>query len=101
TTALVDSLVFDGNTRLAPNNNISGVTVQQITFNATAGAFDLKGIGITLNSGIVQNSAQEERVSMTLTLGGSQTWDALGGALFVSDVDLGAATLTISGGQLV
>ena len=101
TTALVDSLVFEGNTRLNPNNNIAGLTVNQVTFGPTAGAFTLSGNGFTLNSGIVQNSPEEERMATPLTLGASQTWQAAAGALLLTVVDLGAATLTVAGDHVV
>lgn len=73
---------FGGSTRLTPNNDLSGITVNGINVGSTAGAFTLNGNGITLNpyrtatggfltpnSGSIANSSTSaEIVSMPVTL---------------------------------
>jgi autotransporter-associated beta strand protein len=53
-----DSLVFDGFTRLTPNNDfLAGTAFDGLRFAVTAGAFALGGNQITLHGDIVDNTA--------------------------------------------
>ena len=45
-------LTFAGSTRLTNNNDLSSITASSITFDASAGAFNLNGNGITLSGNI-------------------------------------------------
>src|SRR2546425_1087218 len=83
-----DLFVFAGSTRLAPQSATS-LTVGSITFNNTAGAFTLGGLGAyTINSaGVTNNSASLETISNAIVLGAAQSWSASSGALaFTSTV---------------
>jgi len=98
TSSLVDSLAFAGSTRLTPNNNVSGVTANSITFNGGAGAFTVGGNAVTVNDGITNNSSNAQTINNNLTLGGAQTWDAANGNLVIGgNATNGSATLTVRG----
>lgn len=73
-----DTVIFDGFTRLSPNNNITGLTLGSgsITFAAGAGSFSIGGLGLTLGtpsgSGytiITKVSTNDQTISAPLTLG--------------------------------
>ena len=61
-----DSLVFAGTTRLINNNDIPGLSVQDITFNATAGPFILNGNSIDLSGGMVNNISNNDTDLQTI-----------------------------------
>jgi autotransporter-associated beta strand protein len=75
----LDLLIFDGVTRLTPDNNFSaGTQFNGITFNAGAGAFTLGGNGIVLgtpltgvpSSGNITNSSSSlQTINLGVTLG--------------------------------
>jgi len=91
-------LQFDGVLQLFATNDITS-GVAGITFNAGAGAFTLSGNAVTLNGGIVNNSANLQTVSFAaITLGSTQTFNANTASLLVtSNVNLSANQLTIDG----
>jgi fructan beta-fructosidase len=63
-------LIFAGNTQLVNSNNLSGITVNSLTFNAAAGAFVLGGTPITLtgNIGFSGNPAAAETQTVDLDM---------------------------------
>src|SRR5438874_7364263 len=68
-----DDLTFDGFGRLANVNNLSGLTINGITFASTAGAFSLSGNQITLGGDITDNvSVLTEANSLPMILSGSR-----------------------------
>lgn len=67
------SLTFAGSTRLVNNNDLSGITVNSLTFGAVAGAFVLNGNDITLNGNIGFNGTPVAPVTQTVNL--NMTWN--------------------------
>jgi autotransporter-associated beta strand protein len=101
-----DSLVFDGNARLTPNNDLPSDTILGgITFNAMAGSFTLSGNSITLGGNITDNSTNPQTINLsirpdtfrtvTVATGGQLT---IGGVITGSNgiVKAGAGTLVLS-----
>jgi fibronectin-binding autotransporter adhesin len=97
-------LTFGGTTRLTPNNDQTGITVQGITFDATAGAFTIGGNAITLGTagvpspnatvggnaftnGITNSSTNAQIVNLPITLLQRNRHN------FTTDVGAGALTL--------
>lgn len=65
-----NNLIFAGSTRLNPINNISALTVNNITFNASAGAFSISGNTFSQlnNSYIVNYSANSQTIANDIVL---------------------------------
>jgi autotransporter-associated beta strand protein len=61
-------LTFAGSANLTNTNDLSGITVASITFDAAAGAFDLTGNDITLSGGIGFNGNPSTIVTQTVNL---------------------------------
>ncbi len=61
-------LTFAGKTQLTNNNNLTGVTANSITFDATAGAFVLGGNSITLSGNVGFNGNPAVPVTQTVNL---------------------------------
>lgn len=98
-----DSVVFTGSTRLTPLLNTS-YTVPGLTFNSGASSFTLGSSGgsvLTLNggSGLTNNSANAQTVSLPIVLGSAQTFAAAGAGLLTlnSNVNNGGNLLTVDG----
>ena len=62
------ALTFAGTNRLTPNNNLPGLTVNGITFDAAAGAFTLGGNGISLGGDIGFNGNPATPVNQSIYL---------------------------------
>ncbi|HEX7261539.1 MAG TPA: autotransporter-associated beta strand repeat-containing protein, partial [Luteolibacter sp.] len=107
-----DSLVFGANVtgQTTLNNDISGLSVTGITFNAVGAAYTLGGNAITLASGgITDNFVGTETFNLATTLGASQSVTTAASAILtmggaISDggnafglTKAGAGTLTLSG----
>jgi fibronectin-binding autotransporter adhesin len=103
-------LTFAGSTGLINNNDLSGITVSTLTFDAAAGAFTLNGNAITLNDDVVYNgnpaAPVTQTVNLSLTLSANQIVDtptngnlSLGGDITsLADLNkLDAGTLTLGG----
>jgi autotransporter-associated beta strand protein len=105
-------LTFAGDTQLMNSNDLSGITVSSITFDAAAGAFVLDGNGITLSGNIGFNGNPAAPVTQTINLdlgwSASETIDTPTngnltlGADITSSVDtslikLDSGTLTLGG----
>lgn len=105
------ALIFSGNTRLANNNDLSGITVSDLTFDAAAGAFQLNGNDITLSGNVGFNGNPSAPITQTINL--NQFWTAdktintpgngnlsLGGNIAAANNNLtktGNGTLTLGG----
>ena len=106
------ALTFAGATRLVNNNNLTGITVNSLTFEAAAGAFVLGGNGITLSGNIGFNGNPAAPVTQTVNF--NMVWRAgetidtptngtltLGGditsSLDTSMIKLDAGTLVLGG----
>jgi autotransporter-associated beta strand protein len=70
-------LVFAGSTRLSNSNNLSGITVNSLIFDAAAGAFVLGGNDITLAGNIGFSASPAAPVTQTINLNMSWTLAAL------------------------
>jgi autotransporter-associated beta strand protein len=82
-----DSLVFAGTARLTNNNNITGLTITNLTFNNTAGAFILGGNQITFTAGgITNNDADLQTINMALGLNATITIAANSGNIAIGGV---------------
>ena len=69
------ALTFAGTNRLSPNNELSGVTVNGLTFDAAAGAFKLGGNGISLGGNIGFNANPSTLVNQSIYLDMTLTGD--------------------------
>ena len=69
------ALTFAGTNRLTPDNNLSSVTVNGITFDAAAGAFTLGGNGISLGGNIGFNGNPAMLVNQSIYLDLALTGD--------------------------
>ncbi len=102
-----DTLVFDGTTRLTPNNNLPVDTILGgITFNNTAGAFTLSGNAITLSGNIADNATTTQTISLNMRPDAIRTVSivsggtlVIGGSITGSNgiIKAGAGTLVLSG----
>lgn len=82
-----DSLVFTGTTRLTNTNNITGLTIIDLTFNNTAGAFILGGNQITFTAGgITNNDTDLQTINMALGLNATITIAANSGNIAIGGV---------------
>ena len=103
-------LTFAGSTRLANDNDLTGITVTNITFDAAAGAFVLGGNGITLSGNLDFSGNPATPITQTVNLGMAWSTDetidtptngnlTLGGAITSGDnlFKFDAGTLTLGG----
>jgi autotransporter-associated beta strand protein len=113
TPAFPTGLTFAGSKRLTNTNNLNAITVNNITFDAAAGAFVLNGNDITLGGSVSFNGNPVNRTTQTVSLNMSCSVSAMdidtpangnllfGGAVTSSaDYSLdktGLGTLTLSG----
>jgi len=90
------SVTFAGSTRLAPVVN-SSVDVRRVTFDNTAGAFNVGGAVLTVRVGGITNfnPGVTEMISAAMNVAASQTWDGDGPLTASGTVNLGANTLTL------
>ena len=77
--AFPQPITFGGATRLTPNNNLTSITVNGITFDGGAGAFVIGGNSFSLGGDIVDNAATPERINNGLALTGTRTINVLAG----------------------
>ncbi|MCE9613511.1 MAG: autotransporter-associated beta strand repeat-containing protein [Lentisphaerae bacterium] len=78
-------LRFDTNNRRSNTNDLGVLQFAGITFNATAGAFELDGDAINLTANVVNSSPSAQRIDLDLVLdGNSRTLDAAAGAITVN-----------------
>lgn len=105
------TITFAGNSQLNNQNDLNGITVSGITFDAGAGAFVIGGNDITLSGDIGFSAAPTNPVTQTVNL--NMTWNAdktittpanasltLGGGIFTAPNRLtkaGPGTLTLGG----
>ena len=106
------TLTFGGITRLTPENDLTGMTVNGITFASDSGAFALDGNAITLDGNINASSVtNDQNINLPLTLnknvtltsaavGGNVKWSTKG-ALVINDVISGPYGLTTAGKNYV
>lgn len=85
-----DSLEFAGNTRLSPNLD-NNYTLTGILFDKTAGSFNIgtansSTLTLTNGSGVVNNSANVQTLSIPITLGASETFNTASNDIVVSGV---------------
>ena len=87
-----DALVFDGSTRLTPNNDFAAATsFASITFAATASAFTLSGNSVTITGGATAITANN--ASLTMTIGNNIIFSTAAPTI----TTLSGGTLAISG----
>lgn len=81
-----DVLIFDGLTKLTPNNNYTaGTQFNGINFAADAAAFTLSGNSITLGGGITNLSANLQTIGLgSYTLAANSTIDTRAGGITIS-----------------
>jgi autotransporter-associated beta strand protein len=82
-----DAILFDGTAQLTANNNISGIGVNGITFNAGAGAFTISGNNISIQNTILNNSINTQTFTLNASMPGSaKTLNASAGNIVWSGV---------------
>src|SRR5690606_7167201 len=95
-------LVFTGAVRLNPIVDVNW-SVNSITFNYLAGAFNITGTatltiqGNSVSSAITNDDADTQTISAPLITGSSQTWTANAGALLISGSVTNNHALTLAG----
>ncbi len=96
-----DSVIFAGTTRLNPDNNISSLSLVDITFANGAGAFDLDGNQITLTGDIISNDNTDMDIGMDIILSaGVHIIDTTStGRIDLEGVISGAGSITKNGGE--
>lgn len=95
-----DALTFGsaGTSGTTLNNDIVGLSISGLTFNAGAAAFTLAGNALTLNGSLTNNSSSLETLGMAVSLGASSSINATGGALsFSAALSSAASDLSITG----
>lgn len=70
-----DDLVFQGATRVGTNNNITGLTLNGVTFAQGAAAFTLNGVSWTSIGNITNNSSKYQSIGAAVSVAANQTWD--------------------------
>lgn len=104
------SVTFAGSTQLNNSNDLNGITVNGITFDAAAGAFTLGGNDITLSGGIGFNgnppAATTQTINFGMTFTANQTFNLPANGNLTLNGNLntaygfsqaGAGTLTLGG----
>ncbi len=95
-------LIFSGTTRLTPDMNTNW-SVNSVTFNNTAGAFQLNslvGATLTVGAGGITNNDDDDIQSIdhAITLGAAQTWNGASGLLqFNGPIQNNGHLLTVDG----
>jgi autotransporter-associated beta strand protein len=95
-----DSLIFDGQTRLAPVMDGS-YNVYAVTFDNTAGSFNVSTIGgtLTLTGSVTNNSANAQSLNVPVVLGAPVTVNAASADLTLGQtVNNGGNLLTLTDG---
>src|SRR6185436_11007409 len=95
-----DSLIFSGFARLSPNDDFAaGTALDGITFDSTAGAFNLVGNQITLSSNIADNTALlNQTITLAMLLDGNRNVGVVdGGLLTIGGIVSGNFGLTKTG----
>ncbi|MEA1909859.1 MAG: autotransporter-associated beta strand repeat-containing protein, partial [Patescibacteria group bacterium] len=92
-------LNFGGTTRLAPNNDLSSLTVNGLTFDSGAGAFVLGGNAITLGGDIVNNDADNQTIDLDMVLGSTRTVNTASGNVTLNGALSGTGGLTMTGAK--
>ncbi len=91
------NLTFAGTTKTSTTNN-SLTSVGSITFDAGAGAFTLLGNALSISGGITNNSANNQTITLNLTLSAPQQFNAASGTFKIdSNIATAGNTLTIAG----
>jgi fibronectin-binding autotransporter adhesin len=104
-----DFVIFAGSTRLTPDMDIDSMSVGQILFNSGAGSFTIGSTGgktLALAGNIIQNAANSQAISLSLSLGIPPTITNAGPLVISGEISgingytkTRAGTLTISGGS--
>ena len=80
-------IIFAGSVGLSNTNNIAGLTVAGLSFNSTAGAFNLSGNSIQLSGPLTNSSTALQTIGLNIGLfGGNQTFNAAAGNIAVNGV---------------
>lgn len=99
-----DTLTFGsagaGGTTL--NNDITGLSIAGLSYNAGASAFTLTGNALTLNGSLTNSSASLQTISLPVSLGATSSINATGGALtFTAAITSTASDLTLTGANTI
>src|SRR2546421_3708886 len=92
-------IAFGGRRRLTPTVDLPW-SIGSISFSSSADLFTISGSPLAINSGgIINNSANLERINNAIVLGGGQTWNAAAGPLsFGGAINNNGNRLSIDGG---
>ncbi|MCX6879799.1 MAG: InlB B-repeat-containing protein [Verrucomicrobia bacterium] len=83
-----DTLYFAASSRTSPSNDFTaGTSVAGITFDPAAPAYTLGGNGITLTGNLINSSANDQTITLPITLPGTDR----------IQMDTGAKSMTLSG----
>jgi autotransporter-associated beta strand protein len=79
-------------------NDLTGITVNGITFDATAGAFKLQGNAVTLGGTITINSTDTQTINLPLALLVTQSVNAIAGNIMIGPGASGTGVISGTGG---
>jgi alpha-galactosidase len=103
-----NALVFDGTARLKNTNDTTAATLYSgITFNPTAGAFQLNGNPVTLGGNLTDNSPNPELINLGLNFSNSIVLNGAGSTLTIAGGLTntygapGSTTLTLGGNGII
>ncbi len=95
-----DSLLFQNSTRLSNTNNISNLSIVNLTFDSTAGPFIMGGNAITLTGNVTNNSTSLQTIGMALGLSaGDHIFATSAGNMTISGAISGSGGITKTGSQ--
>jgi len=93
-----DSVIFAGSSELTPDNDISSLSLVDITFASGASEFTLDGNSITLTGGVTNNSSNDQNINMAISLpSGVHVFDSANGRIDIESVVSGVGSITKNG----
>ena len=94
-----DYVTFAGTVQLMPNLETSYTNIAALTFDVTAGAFNITNAAdtLTLAGGVTNNSAYKQILSVPVVISGVQTFDAVSNNLVFSNTISGTGGMNVAG----
>jgi autotransporter-associated beta strand protein len=93
------ALTFGGSLRLASSNDLTGITVNGITFTNTTGSFVIGGNAFTLAGDLLNQDTEDQAINNDMTLSGMRKVDCVNGKITLAGVLSGSGGLTKAGSK--